>query len=242
MKPSTITVLVVALLAAIGAPTFIWQFPPTSPGTSSSWSSSIVSLLAFYVALSAFVWGRYDKDRDRAAGERQAMIAKAAVDAAQQQAENYLRLERPYLYIFNIKGPVHITDVEDPYYTLEYSVANYGKTPARVHEVLISRGFGIVPTKPTINGWYYWYSPLLLSGERNDKLDISLPESISVDLDGDENGQWLSFQEPDGEHFFVRIIAKYSGPFSANHETSACWRWDKDRFRLHGGDDMNYQR
>ena len=44
-----------------------------------------------------------------------------------------------------------------------------------------------------------------------------------------------SFTVPDledGTEFFLWVQIKYHGPFSTGHETSACWKWDRDSSRL----------
>ena len=46
-----------------------------------------------------------------------------------------------------------------------------------------------------------------------------------------------------GERLFFRIVVNYRGPFTEGHETSACWRYDRDQgFFVNAGQETNYER
>jgi hypothetical protein len=98
----------------------------------------LLAILTFFLVLFTYrLWRSTDKLW--AAGEKQIAVArdsadaaKEAADAARDQTLNFAKLERPYLYIFDARGLNIDQDQEDPFHYLNYSVANYGKTPALV--------------------------------------------------------------------------------------------------------------
>jgi hypothetical protein len=55
------------------------------------------------------------------------LVTRRSADIAERAFTN---LERPYIYIFGVKGLARESDREEPYDYLKYSVANYGKTTA----------------------------------------------------------------------------------------------------------------
>jgi hypothetical protein len=161
--------------------------------------------------------------------------ARIAADAARDQTLNFAKLERPYLYIFNASGLKIDHDQEDPFYYLKYSVANYGKTPARIESASIGINVGVEPKQPdAVVGWHdFLVSPLFVTGERRDNPSESVPEGIEIGEYGDENiGPYDVPALKGEEQFFFWIKIKYGGPFSKDHETSACWRWDSNSHRL----------
>jgi hypothetical protein len=158
-----------------------------------------------------------------------------AADAARDQTLNFAKLERPYLYIFNASGLKIDLDQEDPFYYLKYSVANYGKTPARVECASIGINVGVAPEQPDAAiGWHdFLVSPLFVTGERRDNPTKSIPDYIEIGDYADENtGPFPVPRLKGDDEFFFWIKIKYSGPFSKDHETSACWRWDTSSHRL----------
>jgi hypothetical protein len=156
-------------------------------------------------------------------------------DAARDQTLNFAKLERPYLYIFNARGLNIDHDQEDPFHFLNYSVANYGKTPALVESASIGINVGVAPKQPdAVVGWHdFLVSPLFVTGERRDNPTTSVPDDIEIGDYADENTgpfpiPWLKGED----ELFFWIKIKYGGPFSKDHETSACWRWDSGSHRL----------
>jgi hypothetical protein len=167
-----------------------------------------------------------------------------AAYAARDQTLNFAKLERPYLYVFNPSGLKIDHDQEDPFYYLKYSVANYGKTPARVESASIGINVGVAPKQPdAVIGWHdFLVSPLFVTGERRDNPTQSVPDEIEIGDYADEDTPPFPVPWPKGEdEFFFWISIKYSGPFSKNHETSACWRWDSNSHRLVLYEKYNHQ-
>jgi hypothetical protein len=111
-----------------------------------------------------------------------------AADAARDQTL-FAKLERPYLYIFNASGLKIDLDQEDPFYYLKYSVANYGKTPARVESASIGINVGVAPEQPDAAiGWHdFLVSPFFVTGERRDNPTKSIPDYIEIGDYADEN-------------------------------------------------------
>jgi hypothetical protein len=172
----------------------------------------------------------------------QAIFLKRTLDAtaiaayaARDQTLNFAKLERPYLYVFNPSGLEIDFDQEDQFHYLKYSVANYGKTPARIESASIGINVGVEPNQPdAVRGWHdFLVSPLFITGERRDNPTASIPDGIEIEEYGDENIGPFPIPSLEGEdEFFFWIKIKYDGPFSKDHETSACWRWDSNSHRL----------
>jgi hypothetical protein len=175
--------------------------------------------------------------------------ARMTAEAAQAQTRNFTKLERPYIYIFGAKGLECDFDQEEPYDFLKYWVANYGKTPASLESAKLTINVGKSPGSP--EPMAMWHDlvvrPILIPNERRDDLTAIVPYGIQTSQYADEHCPPGSFTVPDledGTDFFFWIAIKYRGPFSVGHETSACWRWDRDNARLilFGGEEYNFTR
>jgi hypothetical protein len=201
----------------------------------------LLAILTFFLVIFTYrLWRSTDKlwiagERQIAVARDSADAAKEAADAARDQTLNFAKLERPYLYIFNARGLNADYNQEDQFYFLNYSVANYGKTPALVESACIGINVGVAPKQPdAVRGWHdFLVSPLFVTGERRDNPTQSIPDDIEIGDYADENTPpfpipWLKGED----QFFFWIKIKYSGPFSKDHETSACWRWDNNSHRL----------
>jgi hypothetical protein len=174
------------------------------------------------------------------------LVTRRSADIAERA---FSELERPYVYIFGVKGLERDSERMDPYDLLKYSVANYGKTPASIEVAAFGISVGTTPEPPIAVG--VWHSllepPILMPNERRDD-NAYVPETISMSQFADEDTPPSdSYMEPDlkdGENFFFWARIKYHGPFSNALETSACWRWDRKSARLilFGGEQYNYTR
>lgn len=182
-----------------------------------------------------------------------ALAAKDSANAAIRQArtaeESFANLERPYIYVFGIKGLECDFDQMEPYDFLKYSVANYGKTPASLESSCLRISIGTSPEVPvTVRPWHSLIAlPILTPNERRENLTEPIPDNIETTQYADEDTPPGPFTVPvleEGKEFFFWIQIKYHGPFSVGHETSACWRWDStsDRLILYGGEQYNYTR
>jgi hypothetical protein len=173
--------------------------------------------------------------------------ARMSAEAAQAQAINFTKLERPYIYIFDAKGLLLDDEREDPYHYLTYTVANYGKTPATIDGVFVGISVGSLPGE--LHQRFGWHellvSPILTSDQKREKLMAIIPELIPIGEYADEDVAPTPIPElPDGEEFFFQVLIKYHGPFSSRHETSVCWRWDMRSLRpvYFDNDAFNYTR
>ena len=209
----------------------------------------LLAILTFFLVLFTYrLWRSTDKLW--AAGEKQIAVArdsadaaKEAADAARDQTLNFAKLERPYLYVFGAKGVSIDLDQEDPFYYLKYSVANYGKTPARVESASVGISVALLPNRPrAVVGWHdFLVSPLFITGERRDDPTASIPDEIEIVETAGESGQYVTPALTGENEFFFWVIINYSGPFSKGHETSACWRWDDNSHRLVLHEEYNHQ-
>jgi hypothetical protein len=242
LNPEIALGFVVGTVFWIAALAWLSSDPPTHNeffiGKLTDW---LLALLTFFLVLFTYrLWRSTDKlwlagEKQIAVARDSADAAKEAADAARDQTLNFAKLERPYFYIFNARGLNADDDRGDPFHFLNYSVANYGKTPALVESASIRISVGVKPKQPDpILGWHdFLVSPLFVTGERRDNPTASVPDDIEIGDYADENTPpypvpWLKNEE----QFFFWIIIKYSGPFSKDHETSACWRWDSESHRL----------
>jgi hypothetical protein len=152
-------------------------------------------------------------------------------------------IERPYIYIFNPSGLKIDLDQEDPFHYFKYSIANYGKTPARIEGAFVGVSAGVAPRFPrTVVGWDdFLISPLFVSGERRDSPTALIPDEIEIIETADEYGQYETPVLTGDGALFLWIIVRYSGPFSKGHETSACWRWTETSRRLVLHEKHNHQ-
>jgi hypothetical protein len=155
--------------------------------------------------------------------------ARITAEAAQAQTHNFSKLERPYLYLFNPKGLKLEESVENPFYYVTYEVANYGKTPATIEAVFAGVSVGRLPGE--IGSARRWDSllrlPIMTPNEKRTKLSLNVPETVAIGEYADEDTPPMPAPELNGDDaFYVRILIKYHGPFTSDHETSACWRWE----------------
>lgn len=176
-----------------------------------------------------------------------AVAAKAAQQSADTARDAFTKLERPYIYIFGATGLEIDLSQEDLFYSLKYSIANYGKTPASITGAYISISVGLLPQEPLPVGvWHnFMVLPILIPGERRNDVEEGLPDKIEIGEAADENSPPHPVPElSDDKAFFLWVKIKYSGPFSEGHETSTCWQWDRksERLILYGGEEYNYTR
>jgi len=220
-----------------------------------SWSWLVNDGATFFTALLAviailqaalFIWQLVYMRR---AMEHSTVAARAAQESARVAREAFNKMERPYIYIFGVKGPLSENEALGRFDYIEYYVANYGKTPAKIEDVCFSIGIGKEPSEPAPAGAWHELRrrPILVPNERRDKLTQSHPSGIPTRQYADEEtppGEQMEPITQEGEHFFFSARIKYRGPFSEGHETSACWTWDKKSARLveYGGGECNYTR
>jgi hypothetical protein len=169
---------------------------------------------------------------------------RAATRSADTASRVFADMERPYLYVLDVRNIAHEDHYEDPYDYITYSVGNFGKTPAKVESIWVGCNVGPSPGGlREITGWHdLLVSPILAANERRRDLRAFLPSEVATQQYADEDTPPDDSQmEPllnDDEQFYFWVQIKYHGPFSGPHETNARWRWDAKSARLikHGRD------
>jgi len=175
--------------------------------------------------------------------------AIASVIQAKISRDTLVKIQRPYIFVFDVSRLQTSNDV--PFLTpyIEYSVANYGQTPAIIENVGVQFMEGGQPLAPikVDDDHDLFVSPVLPPGDRRRQLRERLPEpfigedlGIIVDLTKNTTHP-IPRISPHADLFF-RVIAYYRGPFSDGHKTSATWIFDKSlgHFVQYGGREYNY--
>jgi hypothetical protein len=168
------------------------------------------------------------------ASEKSAQAAGVQADVAKKALAD---IERPYLFVFNVSG-IKIDeafDIEEGeiynWLQVSYSVANHGKIPAIIKFAQAGLSVFTEPLKPPRLEYDHSLivSPILAAGE--------------VRKDIQENLQWNEFTSTEHEQtapvfgdndLWFWIIIAYRGPFSDQHETRVCWRYDGATGRFTG--------
>jgi hypothetical protein len=127
---------------------------------------------------------------------------------------------------FNRARGNSIEDAEGDYALLKvaYSVANYGKIPAIIKHAQASLSHFTEPLSPARldPSHVLFASPILAPGE----VRVGIQETLRWDggLWSDEWGD----KHPDlgNEELWFWSIISYRGPFTDQHETRMCWRYE----------------
>jgi len=124
-----------------------------------------------------------------------------------------------------------------------YEVANYGKCPAVIDDVLIE--FALIRGEPERPSKHYEFSMrrIIKPDERPHDfhhLDFQMPANLS--LDDVEYGKSPVPQISERRELFFWVIIKYRSPFERGYETSACFKWDAamNSFSQKGLEKYNY--
>jgi hypothetical protein len=206
-------------------------------------------------------------------GEKQIRIAKEFADAARKAAdasttaadasirqakiaENALvQLERPYVFIFGVRGIKQ--DPESQEFYVEYTIANYGKMPAIIEAPHI--GFeisdsGSPPMPPRLfDGHSLLTSPILQAGEWRENIREYVPQGMTgpdilarIEHKGVTEASDIvpTFNVPENFDVFFRAFIAYRGPLTAGHQTAALWLYNHAvyEFAVRGGSEDNYLR
>jgi hypothetical protein len=165
--------------------------------------------------------------------------AEAARKSADTAADAFTQLERPYLLVFGVSklGASFYSNVPGQMGTprVDVSFGNYGKSPAIVEDARAQFSVGYEPAPPlgVEEGHSLLQQPVFSAGESR-----SICEKVPnyIKLDG------LQPILEAGRDLFFWVVISYRGPFTAGHETSACWHYDSHErvFVRFGGDDFNY--
>jgi hypothetical protein len=166
-------------------------------------------------------------------------IASRGADVAER---TLVDAERPYVFIFGVVKFTYVDDYEigESAY-VEYTVANYGRTPAIIEE---ARACFLVPTVGDVDlvttideDNPLFTSPIIGPGEK--RTPIKHYRERVTDVDNPDGLYELKFSKHEGrdeefeitpvltdkQSLYFRVIIKYRRPFTQGHETIACWRY-----------------
>jgi hypothetical protein len=184
------------------------------------------------VQLVLFVWQlrliRTSLDDAKISADAAADAAKAASRQAHVAEESLAKIERPYLFIFNVSAlGVNEIDGPDEDYTLlrvSYSVANYGKIPAIIKHAQASLSHFTEPLSPAHldPSHSLLVSPILAPGEVRAGIEETLKWEgrLLTDEWGDKH------PDLEAEELWFWSIITYRGPFTDQHETRLCRRYE----------------
>ena len=184
------------------------------------------------VQLVLFIWQlrliRTSLDDAKISADAAADAAKAASRQAHVAEESLAKIERPYIFVFNVSALSvdSYESLEDDYTLLKvtYSIANYGKIPAIIKSAEVGLSVFTEPLPPPRLDYNHpiIVSPILAAGEIRPKIEESL--RWDGDLQRDEYGS--EYPALGNNDLFFWVILLYRGPFTDQHETRMCWRYD----------------
>jgi hypothetical protein len=202
-------------------------------------------VVLFYVQLRLI---RASLDEAKTAADAAASAATSASRQAHVAEQTLAKIERPYLFIFNVSAlrieEDYDHDAGETYNLLRitYSVANYGKIPAIIEHAAIGMSVSTEPLDPLYVDFNHPFavSSILTAGQ------LCPDNKESFSWTGEVSRDEMSGEYPElGDHnLWFRAELKYRGPFSNGHETSACWRYDPRTGRFFeslGVEKYNYQ-
>lgn len=197
-------------------------------------------------------------------------LTRVSADAAERSAKVAERAltdtERPYVFVdgvdkFKLLDPGN----ENSAVYVDYKVSNFGRLPAiitriRVECVIIDRGQFFMPNDAR-NDHPLITSPIVASGsivgpvkiyssditfaadERGDINESEFLAELEYDMPVDQYGTpWVRPTIPSNKELRFRVVVDYRGPFTWDHNTSACWRYDRNTFRfVSSGPEVNYE-
>lgn len=186
--------------------------------------------------LAGLAWTlKYTRDTARA--------GQASADAAEKTLN---AVERPYVFLSGVHSIGSQEHMGDWNFFIDYSIANHGKTPAIIESMSGSISFEAEPAEPkeVTHGHTTKIVPIFKSGESRETWFWCPDEHIRFKHVGDGSGDVIEIAHPTTDNFFFRLVVRYKGPFTSEHETSGCWTWNEKEHCLvpYGGEDYNYTR
>jgi hypothetical protein len=190
--------------------------------------------------LGLFYWQlrliRDSLDDAKQAADAAAEAAAAATRQAKVAEDSLNKLERPYIFIFNLSRldvDEMDEDADGVLLSVTYSVANYGKIPAIIKYAQAILAVGEEPPLPDRlpESRTLVAAPIFAAGEARHEI-----AQRYVWLGGsefDEDGATIP-SIPTGSVLFLWIIITYRGPFTDQHETRACWIYNENTGRFNG--------
>ncbi|MCK1391690.1 hypothetical protein [Bradyrhizobium sp. 1] len=217
------------LIYAPAATTGLW-------GWLSRDASGFFTFLLLIVGAGQIVLFWYQLRLIRVSLDEAKISAAAAADAAKASSrqayiaeETFAKIERPYLFVFKVSSlTVEEFEDVDGHYTwlnVKYSVANHGKIPAIIKCAQVSLSVFSEPLPPARLEVHHSLisAPIIAPGEVREGIEERLQWNGPV---GNDEYQNLIPDLGTDELWFWAIIA-YRGPFTDQHETRVCLRYDQ---------------
>jgi hypothetical protein len=169
-------------------------------------------------------------------------IARKNAEATKTQADvakdTLTKIQRPYIYVFGVDRLLTSPQVPGLTPYVEYSVANYGQTPAVIEIVNVGFFSGHTPEIPLHVDFDHQLviSPIMPPHDRRDLrepiLEQFIGENLGVIVDLEKQTTYPLPRLTPNESLFFRVMVSYNGPFVYGYETSATWIWNQasDRF------------
>jgi hypothetical protein len=206
---------------------------------------------------------RDEMDIARRSASAASDAAAASIRQAKIAEDTLTKLERPYVFIFGVRGIKQSAGSHDLF--VEYSVANYGKMPAIIEAPHI--GFDISdaadpPIPPRLwDSHSLISSPILQAGELRGNIRAYFPAGLVSDeilVSVETTRRFVTRDQPnrvinettvhpafnivEGFDLFFRAVIRYRGPSTSGHETGAVWLYNPGTFEfaLRGGEEHNY--
>jgi hypothetical protein len=178
-----------------------------------------------------FVWQLYliriSLHDAKIAADASADAASASSRQARVAEDTLAKIERPYLFIFNVSRleveRVHSVD-QETILRVSYSVANYGKIPAIIKHAAIGLHVSKEPLAPNPLGMNHDLisGPILAPGETRHRLE----ETLYWDKNLNEEEPGSFFPDLGDDDLWFWAIVTYRGPFTDQHETRLCMRYE----------------
>ena len=194
-------------------------------------------IVLFYVQLRLI---RESLDDAKIAADAAAIAANAASRQAIAAERSLTEIERPYLFIFNVSRLESI-EIEDwqvdtaaeLLLSVTYTVANHGRMPAIIKSAQAILSAAADPPLPNLlpGSHPLVTSPIFAIGEIRE--DIAEMHAWNGNVGNDEDDTRIPVI-PDGNELFLWIAITYRGPFTDQHETRACWIYNKGTGRFTG--------
>jgi len=219
-----------------------WERTTSDPIAFFTFTLSMVTLALGAISVRQFHYLRRSDETARIAANAAADAARASTRQADIAEQSLSKIERPYIFIFNIGALEIVEDQEGDFLRVTYSVANYGQTPAVIENGRVSLTPSTEPLIPAIMDFNHplVVSPILAPGE------IRVCEETcrwSGDISYDESGNRFPTLNDESLWFWTTIA--YRGSFTFGHETSALLRFDERTGRFFIGfatQELNYEK
>lgn len=173
---------------------------------------------------------------------------RATTQLSGTSSHTLTKLERPHVYIRVVHGLRYADDDVGGIFlpVVKYAIGNRGKISATVDS--ISGGLSVGKDGPSAElpdastpgqGQEFIYEP-----EREHEFTAELPEELDHTASPHEEIREICPILAPGDRLFLRIVVKYRGLFTGDHETSACWVLSAgdNRFVQFGGQEYNCEK